>query len=903
MKTINHQFIDINHLSQFIHENSLDKYKQVLIQVFTEIFDEYYIQSIMKELSRKLPLCKVIGCTSAGEIYNGNILERSTTISFTIFEYTKVDVSIVDIRDCFFGEACGEIVADTLFCDDSKVCILFSTGINTITYLHRMLSSIQKINSKLIIAGGIAALNKDNIGYVFTADEMLQEGVVAAILSGEELQVFNEQSFCWDAIGKTMEITKMIDDRIYTLNHKNILDVYEEYFGEEVTNNLLDTSMQFPLIIKRNGIEIARGITAVNEDGSLSFLDDIHEGDKVQFGYGNVDFIVHRSQKIVQEFSKHYLESIFVYSCAFRKTILGEHVALETLPLQQIAATSGFFTYGEFFYINGVTEIVAASMTLIGLAEGSKQIDKLQPKDIVLDINIPESDGFTRIKTLSHFINKVTTELSDMNEALDKSNVQIRTLLNNANEGFLSFGKDLIVRSEYSLECKRIFDIEIENKNFCSIAYPIEEQRNLAVEILIKVFETKEEERRNIYISLLPEELHVNQKILTAQYKWVSEEHSLNPFMIAILTDITEKRKLEQKLQNEQQALKMVISVVADYSNFMQLIEEYKIFYNEYIQVYLQNNDNIDESFYNNVYREIHTFKGNFAQFGLLHTSQKLHELESKLQKILTEKDQNSSKLYDLFLGTPIIEWLDEDFNIIRSYLGEDFLRNKDIVQIEKKKLIEIEKDAENIFFTKEQKDLIKKIRRLRYLPFNKLIIGYTEYIQILSEKVDKKITALCIEGGNFLADLEPYRDISKALIHIFRNIIDHGIEYPEERIACDKSEQGNILCSIQKNDDWITIKICDDGCGIDTEVIKDKILEKDIVDKDSLLHMEENEIIEYIFHEGFSTKDEITDISGRGVGLSAVKASVIKIGGSISVETQLGIGTTFIIHLPICYE
>lgn len=130
-----------------------------------------------------------------------------------------------------------------------------------------------------------------------------------------------------------------------------------------------------------------------------------------------------------------------------------------------------------------------------------------------------------------------------------------------------------------------------------------------------------------------------------------------------------------------------------------------------------------------------------------------------------------------------------------------------------------------------------------------------------------------------------------KTLIHLFRNAVDHGIETPDERLDAGKEEQGRLACQIDGQNGWIMISISDDGRGIDAEKLLAKANHLGIICQDDPSRL--------IFEDGFSTKEQVSALSGRGVGLSAVKAECKKLGGYIDIETTIGQGTVFHFFLP----
>ena len=148
--------------------------------------------------------------------------------------------------------------------------------------------------------------------------------------------------------------------------------------------------------------------------------------------------------------------------------------------------------------------------------------------------------------------------------------------------------------------------------------------------------------------------------------------------------------------------------------------------------------------------------------------------------------------------------------------------------------------------------------------------------------------------------DINKYSSFINSSIHLFRNMVDHGIETEEERIEKTKPQRGRIKVDFNNNGDTFMIQMVDDGGGIDPERIKNKVPEAGLKSEEDLKELKESDIVDLIFLPGFSTKEEVTDVSGRGVGMDAVREEVERLGGSISVTSKIDEGTTFMIQLPV---
>lgn len=164
---------------------------------------------------------------------------------------------------------------------------------------------------------------------------------------------------------------------------------------------------------------------------------------------------------------------------------------------------------------------------------------------------------------------------------------------------------------------------------------------------------------------------------------------------------------------------------------------------------------------------------------------------------------------------------------------------------------------------------------------------------------IENKKVELLLEGTESEIDRNILQTISDALVHLVRNAVSHGIESPENRLKAGKAEQGTVTLTAYNQKDTVVIEIKDDGAGIDVRRIRQKAIEKGVLTEELARVLDEQEIISYIFEPGFSNAEKITEISGRGVGLDAVKSAVESMGGRISLSTRLGKGSTFTLSLP----
>ncbi len=193
--------------------------------------------------------------------------------------------------------------------------------------------------------------------------------------------------------------------------------------------------------------------------------------------------------------------------------------------------------------------------------------------------------------------------------------------------------------------------------------------------------------------------------------------------------------------------------------------------------------------------------------------------------------------------------------------------------------------------------DLHESVLKTRMLPISNIFSRFTRVVRDLSKKLNK-IVNLEMEGEETELDKSVIDDLVDPLMHCVRNSMDHGLETAEERVKKGKSKAGTIILRAKNEGNVISIEIEDDGIGIDPKIIKRKLIEKGII-KEGVIYSD-FELINLIFAPGFSTAAQVTDLSGRGVGLDVVKKSIEKLNGTILVESEIGRGTIFKIKLPL---
>jgi len=195
--------------------------------------------------------------------------------------------------------------------------------------------------------------------------------------------------------------------------------------------------------------------------------------------------------------------------------------------------------------------------------------------------------------------------------------------------------------------------------------------------------------------------------------------------------------------------------------------------------------------------------------------------------------------------------------------------------------------------------NLHESVMKVRMVPIESVVNKFPRMIRDLSKKLDKKME-LYMSGEETELDRTVVDEIGDPLMHLLRNSADHGLESAEVRAKRGKPEVGSIFLDAYQDGNNVVIEVRDDGNGIDVEAVKAKAIERGVITPEQGESMNEKDIINLLFHAGFSTAKQISDVSGRGVGLDVVKSKIESLSGEVEVKSKLGEGSTWIIRLPL---
>lgn len=195
--------------------------------------------------------------------------------------------------------------------------------------------------------------------------------------------------------------------------------------------------------------------------------------------------------------------------------------------------------------------------------------------------------------------------------------------------------------------------------------------------------------------------------------------------------------------------------------------------------------------------------------------------------------------------------------------------------------------------------DLQLRALELRTTPLMRIVEPLPRMARDVAQRLGKRVEVE-IRGGELELDRNILDRLSDPLVHLLRNAVDHGIEEPQQRLQSGKSETGRIAIDARREKDLIRIAVVDDGAGIDLEVVRQRAVSAGLVHPDVAEDLPAEDLAAFVFHAGFSTAEKISEISGRGVGMDAVRATIEGLGGGVELRTELGQGTTTTLVVPV---
>ena len=479
-------------------------------------------------------------------------------------------------------------------------------------------------------------------------------------------------------------------------------------------------------------------------------------------------------------------------------------------------------------------------------------------------------------------------------DLLAKSRKEVRMILDNLGQGFLVINSKGIVQPGVSAMVERIFSKEPTGKSFSGLlgmkGVELDNWRNW----LLMTF--REDLPFETLKSLGPRSFYTPEgNYIELDYRAIYEKKGSSDRVsriICIASDKTLQKQLQAQFEQQQARVKRIIAILENRVAFAEFVQTARDILAR-LPASIPKSVN-DPEMKKQVLRELHSIKGVAALFQLNEISKMSHALEYELSVSLQipELDIRVLAISELFE-----EILMEDRQLIGSF-DEENSGFRTFDEAECQKLLEVA-STELPYNSQALRELEQ---HLILDPISDSFTRYRAVSENIAERQGKQIDFIVTPSDTRVV-VGMYQDFIRSCVHLFRNAVDHGLEQPHERIRAGKSAAGTIRVDFVEAAGKIKIIVSDDGRGLDSEKIRASAVRKGRLTPDQASKLTKEELYGLLFESGFTTREQASDISGRGVGLDAVKSEVVRLGGSVKVESELGKGTRFTLEIPLLLE
>lgn len=415
--------------------------------------------------------------------------------------------------------------------------------------------------------------------------------------------------------------------------------------------------------------------------------------------------------------------------------------------------------------------------------------------------------------------------------------------------------------------------------------------------VVEKIFEATDEIRENLYISLLDKKLCMSNFVFELNYNVV---HKRNNEKVLILKAIktSDFSRENTILTQEKEISDMIISIVRNSELFFCDLSSYLEFCKnmpEFVDIDISPKENIFR-----VLRRVHTYKGVFDQYNMNTFTQGLNNIENELLNMLHNlKALSNAQFTRILIGYELERMLAIDISIINQRLGDSFLNNRNRAFVDLTAFNRVFKKLKKRLDESGDKELVRELEILKEVDIFDVLLAYEKYIERIATEQGKMINYI-VSGDHITVSRSGHVNLFEGLIHIFKNSIAHGVEYPDERRSLGKSETATIKCEVRLLNNQIQLSISDDGRGIDAKEIRNRLF---ILGKYSIEQLEklpDSEVFNMIVEDGITSQVIPNSLAGRGVGMGSLKEIIGEINGTIDVKSVINEGVTYDLVIPL---
>jgi two-component system chemotaxis sensor kinase CheA len=506
-----------------------------------------------------------------------------------------------------------------------------------------------------------------------------------------------------------------------------------------------------------------------------------------------------------------------------------------------------------------------------------------QKEDVIKDLEDAKVQLENYSKNLEIMVAERTKELSQLNSTM-------RALLDSLHQGFFIFNADGKILEVSSKACTDTIECRPEGRNIWDV---------------LKVPENKVDGFKKwmmtVFMEMLPfEDLsplgpttynHTAGKNISLEYFPLRSQEGALEGVVVVASDITSLIVAQKQAEIEREHAKLIINLVQSKKEIGRFVREAQSMFTDLAREFSSSTTDLEATF-----RALHTLKGGAALFSIQEMAQACHEAENRLSQY---KETHSRTDFSAlkFQYSKVQKSFDTFLAQTKSILGSAAFSEERQLEVPFSKLQQTMDRVRKLPGGSMMAETI--LAEFLMEPIGEFFAPYNDVAHKTAEKLEKALSPVQLENTGIPVLPEIYSSLFGTFVHAFRNAVDHGIETPQDRVNAGKPEAGMIKVRFDliKESGHSKLQICvqDDGAGVDPEKIRARLLSKNIdTSKES-----DTQVIQHLFDSQFSTKEQITETSGRGVGMDAIKIAAEELDGRAWVESVKGQGTSLFVEVP----
>ncbi len=478
---------------------------------------------------------------------------------------------------------------------------------------------------------------------------------------------------------------------------------------------------------------------------------------------------------------------------------------------------------------------------------------------------------------------------------------EIQSLLDNMDEGLFTMDAQGRIDPRYSAATADMLGRPVEGSNFIERLHPDPDVRRQARDTFGLLLGGMIQVDWDDMVSHLPRELEPQPgRHLRARYRPVAGDDGAPARVMVILQDVTQEKLLQQDIDRNRHLHNMVVQII-------QNRETFELFYNDALRMLwasveaVKGMRRVRRGTVDELFRTMHTIKGTAGLFGMSEVAAEAHAIEETFRQLSARRDEP----FPPAEGGPLagrIEGLRrllvDRRNAFLDLVGED--ESEASYTLAESKIDRITGEVLERVPAGAAEPVRRVLARLKHVSTARLLRKYRSLVESVGERLGKQVQLTIEEKDHTEVPADYFQKLDPTFLHILRNAMDHGIEPPEERTGRGKDAQAHIAIRTEYRGEGLLFSIADDGQGIDLERIRAVARERGFFTAEQAAAASREELLKLLFEPRFSSRSEVTDLSGRGVGLDVVRHEVEQMGGLMRLSTRRGHGTTFQLYYPL---